>query len=194
MDRTNEPTHDWCEVESMIYRYRVLLGWSITVGPDELALSGGSTVCSADLPIGLACEVQAALTRQMLDGPVVLVPGRQHRWLLLASPPDEEPVPARPLPGVDLRVVCDEPIPLPPSMTRHGPMRWVVPPVLSRRCLPPLSAIVAATRVAVSVSSPALTPQPRGATCRSTFDRAASPARSASLSGARSGPGLRSAR
>ena len=72
--------------------------------------------------------------------------------MLLATPSDENPVPPTPVPGVDLRVITEGPIALPPSSTPHGPLRWVVPPSLSRPWLPPLSAVVAAVGAAVSVS------------------------------------------
>ncbi|MGH4018207.1 MAG: hypothetical protein ACRDT0_02965 [Pseudonocardiaceae bacterium] len=138
--------------ETMIYRYRDLLGWPITRGAGgEFTLQTGDTVCAADLPVGLAGEVQATLRLRMLDGPVVLVPGRQHRRMLLARPPDAGPAPPRPVPGIDLRVITEGPVALPPSGTPRGPLRWVVAPSLTRPWLPPLSDIVAAVRAAVSV-------------------------------------------
>jgi len=140
------------EDEAMLQRYQDLLGWPITTSPDGATLRAGDRACAADLPIGLAGEVQAILRLRMLDGPVVVVPGRQHRWMLLATPSDENPVPPRPVPGVDLRVITEGPIALPPSSTAHGPLRWVVPPSLSRPWLPPLSAVIAAVGAAVSVS------------------------------------------
>jgi hypothetical protein len=151
MNQKEQYQRDWCDVETMIYRYRELLGWSITAGTDDVTLPAGETVCSADLPVGLASEVQATLQRRMLDGPVVLVPGRQHRWMLLATPLPKGPLPARVVPGIDLRLITEGPIALPPSTTPRGPLRWVVPPSLSCPRLPPLSAIIAATRRAVSV-------------------------------------------
>ncbi|HEU0090163.1 MAG TPA: hypothetical protein VFQ77_21330 [Pseudonocardiaceae bacterium] len=139
------------ENQAMIERYRDLLGWPITIDADLVTLLAGDVVCSADLPIGLACEVQATLQLRMLDGPVILVPGRQHRWMLLAKPSEDARVPSRPVPGVDLRVITEGAIPLPPSSTPHGPLRWVIPPSLSRPWLPALSAVMAATRAAVPV-------------------------------------------
>jgi len=140
------------EDEAMLQRYQDLLGWPITTSPDGATLRAGDRACATYLPIGLAGEVQAILRLRMLDGPVVLVPGRQHRWMLLATPSDENPVPPRPVPGVDLRVITEGLIALPPSSTAHGPLRWVVAPSLSRPWLPPLSAVVAAVGAAVSVS------------------------------------------
>ncbi|MFN2496964.1 MAG: hypothetical protein ABR608_13815 [Pseudonocardiaceae bacterium] len=151
MGRENQHRRAWGDAETMIYRYWALLGWPITTGTDGVTLPAGEQVCAADLPIGLANEVQAALQLRTLDGPVVLVPGRQHRWMLLATPSQDGPPPPRPVPGVDLRVISEGPIGLPPSSTPHGPLRWVVPPSLSRPALPPLSAIIAATCTAVSI-------------------------------------------
>jgi hypothetical protein len=151
MNQNEQRQRDWSDAETMIYRYRELLGWSITIEIDDVTLRAGETVCSVDLPVGLANEVQVTLQRRMLDGPVVLVPGRQHRWMLLATPSPDGPAPPRALPGIDLRLITEGPIALPPSTTARGPLRWVVPPSLSRPRLPPLSAIIAATRRAVSV-------------------------------------------
>lgn len=145
----------WHDTETMIYRYRELLRWPVIANAgNNITLPVSDTVCSVDLPIGLASEVQATLRLRGLDGPVVLVPGRQHRWLLLATPSAKKPMPTRPVPGVDLRVTTEGMIALPPSSTPQGPLRWVVPPSLGRSKLPPLSAILAATRTAVSVRPP----------------------------------------
>lgn len=155
MSQKDQRQHDWCDTETVLYRYRELLGWPVVTGTEDgdVILPASATVCSAALPIGLANEVQATLALRTLSGPIVLVPSRQHRWMMLATPPPEGAVPAKPVPGVDLRVVTNGPIVLPPSTTPRGPLRWVVPPSLSRPQLPPLSAIIAATRLAVSVSA-----------------------------------------
>ncbi len=138
------------EPEDEIYRYRDLLHWPITTLGDRFVVHAGDVVCAADLPLGLGGEVQASLRLRMLDGPVIAVPGKQLRWVLLAAPTSPAtPVQPQPVPGVDLHVVTHGPIALPPTATPYGPLRWVVPPSLPRPWLPPLTAVIGAVRAAV---------------------------------------------
>src|SRR5262245_54686742 len=126
MSQKDQRQRDWCDAETVLYRYRELLGWPVvTSAEDDIVLPAGTAVCSAALPVGRASEVQATLTQRTLNGPVLLVPGRQHRWMLLATPPKDGSIPAKPVPGVDLRVISDGPIVLPPSTTARGSLRWV---------------------------------------------------------------------
>ena len=142
------------EPDDQIYRYRDLLHWPITTADRHFVVHAGDVVCAADLPLGLAAGVQASLRLRMLEGPVIAVPGKQLRWVLLATPASPAtPVPPRPIPGLDLHVVTDGPIALPPTATPHGPLRWVVPPSLPRPWLPPLAAVIDAARAAVCVGA-----------------------------------------
>ena len=145
-DSGNRPT----ESEDEIYRYRDLLHWPITTFGERFVVHAGDVVCAADLPLGLAGEVQAALRLRMLDGPVIAVPGKQSRWVLLAAPTRPgPPLQPQPVPGVDLHVITNGPIALPPTATPRGPLRWVAPPSLPRPWLPPLRAIIDAVCAAV---------------------------------------------
>lgn len=142
------------EPEDEIYRYRDLLHWPITTAGGHFVVHAGDLVCAADLLLGLASAVQASLRLRMLDGPVIALPGKQLRWMLLATPASPaRPVQPQPVPGVDLHVITDGPIALPPTATPHGPLRWVVPPSLPRPWLPPLAAVIDAVRAAVCVGA-----------------------------------------
>lgn len=140
------------EPDDEIYRYRELLHWPITTADGHFVVQAGDVVCAADLPLGLAGEVHAALRLRMLEGPVIAVPGKQLRWVLLAAPANP-PVQPQPVPGVDLHVITDGPIALPPSATPHGPLRWVLPPSLPRPWLPPLATVINTVCAAVCVGA-----------------------------------------
>lgn len=102
MGQKKPPHRNWFDKEAVLYRYRDLLGWPVTADADNVTLQAGDTVCTVDLPVGLASVVQDALRVRMLDGPVVLVPGRQHRWMLLAAPSEQDTASLWSVPGVQL--------------------------------------------------------------------------------------------
>jgi hypothetical protein len=106
------------------HQYWLELGWTTTVDGDQLALELDDDIWGLRMPAGLAAELVATLRRMDLSCPVVELPGQQG--VVLLEPTEEaDPVPPLPTPVGKLPSGCR--VPLPPSMTVRGPVRWLTP-------------------------------------------------------------------
>lgn len=124
--------------------YQDRWGWRTAAGPGgglDLVLAGGLVAVLVTEQV--ARSALDLLARRNLDGPVLALPGHPVRWAFLAdlagTPAGTAATPA----GV---VVRTDRVPLPPTATRFGPVRWIRPPVPHRR-LPDLLVVLAAARL-----------------------------------------------
>lgn len=115
--------HTGEELRHTAHRYRLELGWATTVHGSQLVLELDDDIQGLQLPTALAAELVTALRAVGLSCPVVDLPG-QHvsRSVALLEPAGPS------LPAFPTSVGTLPPghrIPLPPSMTAHGPVRWL---------------------------------------------------------------------
>ena len=146
--------------------YRLRLGWPVRVEDDteQVVLLPGEVVQDAapaasrlvivDMPSGLGSSVRSVLRAREQPIVVFAVPNRQVRWRFITQVgADRRRLPARSLTGVDVHVLSDEPVPLPPSRIEHSEhldsaeLSWIEAPALvpGAGCpLPRLTAVLAA--------------------------------------------------
>ncbi|MFL6122906.1 hypothetical protein [Actinophytocola sp.] len=115
------------------HQYRLELGWTTTVDGSQLAVELDDDIWGLRMPTGLAAELVAALDRMDLSCPVIDLCDQQGVVLLLEPTGAAESVP--PLPAQVGKLPAGRRVPLPPSMTARGPVRWLTPhePVGGRR-------------------------------------------------------------
>jgi hypothetical protein len=98
-------------------------GWPVIVREDQVLLTLGFEAVALVLPDGLAEAVTAILAGRDRPAPVLMNPGTSQEWVLLAGEPFGVP-----LPWPDRARLLTGTLPLPPSITPHGPIRWQHPP------------------------------------------------------------------
>src|SRR2546430_1102231 len=92
-------------------------GWTLVSTGDRLLLAVDHLVSAVELPVAIAGEVQHFLAVRMLAGPVIVLPGKPGRWLLLTESADD----AAPINSTLLRArnssvhTSGTLVPLPPS-------------------------------------------------------------------------------
>ncbi len=98
-------------------------GWPVTIFGDQVLLAVGADAVALVLPAGLADAVTPILAARDRAAPVLARPGAPEHRILLAGEPFGAPLPwpagVRPIAGA---------VPLPPSLTPLGPIRWYEPP------------------------------------------------------------------
>lgn len=125
--------------------YATLLGWPVRAEGQAVLLAMTCGLTALAIPRASAAEVTPLLKLRDSAGPVLALPLDTVQWVFLAE--GNGLVPAQehaPLGGRYLRPPTQ--IPLPPSVTPHGPVKWVIAPDLSRRWLPTLAAVICAAR------------------------------------------------
>lgn len=103
------------------HQYRLELGWTTTVDGSQLAVELDDDIWGLQMPTGLAVELVSELRAMHLSCPVVDLPDRS----VVLLEPTEVAEPAPPLPSFVGRLPSGCRIPLPPSMTARGPVRWL---------------------------------------------------------------------
>jgi hypothetical protein len=113
-------------------QYWLELGWPTTVDGYQLAVELDDDIWGLRMPTALAVELVALLGRLDLSCPVIDLPGQQGVVMLL-EPTEVES--ALPFPTQVGKLPSGHRVPLPPSMTAAGPVRWLTPhePVAGRR-------------------------------------------------------------
>lgn len=92
------------------------------------------------------------LREQDMLGPVLMLPGRRLWWVFLTNPDDPGAVASSaPMVGARLRMSAPDTVTLPPGMTAHGPVRWIVAPEATSVRLPRLRAVLSAAWQTVAV-------------------------------------------
>jgi hypothetical protein len=114
------------------HQYWLELGWTTTVDGDQLAVELDDDIWGLRMPAALAADLVAALGRMDLTCPVLDLPDQQGVVVLL-EPTEVES--ALPFPTQVGKLPSGCRVPLPPSMTARGPVRWLTPhePVGGRR-------------------------------------------------------------
>jgi len=102
------------------HQYWLELGWTTSVDGSQLALELDEDIWGLQMPTGLAAELASELRAMKLSCPVVDLPDRS---VVLLEPAEVADALAFP-PGVGkLPAGCR--VPLPPSVTARGPVRWL---------------------------------------------------------------------
>jgi hypothetical protein len=104
------------------HQYWLELGWPTTVDGDQLAVELDDDIWGLRMPTTLAVELVALLRRGDLSCPVIDLPGQQGVVMLL-EPTEVES--ALPFPTQVGKMPSGCRVPLPPSMTARGPVRWL---------------------------------------------------------------------
>jgi len=94
-------------------------GWPVTVRGDQVLLTLGVEVTALVLPEGLTEAVTAILTGRDRQVPVLIDPRNPEERVLLAGEPYGMALPW----PVRVRILTGT-LPLPPSATPRGPVRW----------------------------------------------------------------------
>jgi hypothetical protein len=103
------------------HQYRLELGWATTVRGDQLALELDDDIWGLQMPTDLAASLLTALRAMHLSCPVIDLP--EPRSVVLIEPGRVDAAPALPRPVGKLPAGCR--VPLPPSRTDRGPVRWL---------------------------------------------------------------------
>ncbi|MEU7524316.1 hypothetical protein AB0A74_01120 [Saccharothrix sp. NPDC042600] len=121
------------------------LHWTVVVRPPAVELRLQATMRAVAVRAGVGCEVASLLWAAAPLGPVVAVPcGTLVLWAFLAADDPGDPYPVVPF-GAKL-LSRDRTLPLPPTRSRHGEVRWVSRPAADAPRLPRLSLLLAAIR------------------------------------------------
>jgi hypothetical protein len=107
------------------HQYWLELGWTTTVDGDQLAVELDDDIWGLRMPAALAAELVAALRRMDLFCPVLDLPD-QRGVVVLLEPTEVES--ALPFPTQVGKLPAGCRVPLPPSMTARGPVRWLTTP------------------------------------------------------------------
>ncbi|WP_133907388.1 hypothetical protein [Actinophytocola oryzae] len=103
------------------HTYHLELGWTTTVDGNQLALELDDDLWGLRMPTALAVELVAALRAMDFSCPVVDL--AEPSVVLLE--PVEVPVSTPRLPAAVGRLPSGCRVPLPPSVTGRGPVRWL---------------------------------------------------------------------
>ncbi|MGH3902419.1 MAG: hypothetical protein ACRDTA_30025 [Pseudonocardiaceae bacterium] len=105
----------------------------------------GCGVGAVEFLAGRGRAVIAVLRARNSLSPVLALPGRPVRWVFLTAPDDPGvAVNNVTMVGARLRMTAPDVLTLPPSVTAHGPARWIVSPGVGT-CTPPwLQAVLSA--------------------------------------------------
>jgi len=103
------------------HHYRLELGWTTTMDGNQLVVELNDDIWGLQMPTGLAVELVSELRAMRLSCPVVDLPDLS----VVLLEPTEVIESATPLPSFVGRLPSGHHVPLPPSMTRRGPVRWL---------------------------------------------------------------------
>lgn len=125
--------------------YRSVLHWSVDEDAGGVLLRLGCGVGAVEFLAARARAVIAVLRARDSLGPVLALPARPQRWVFLTTPDDPGAASSSvAMIGARLRMTAPDALALPPSLTAHGPARWIVSPGPGA-CTPPrLQAVLSA--------------------------------------------------
>lgn len=106
-------------------------GWLVTPCGHQVWLTLEPNTVALAIPVLLAAQVTGILAQRGCPPPTLIHPETPEHWVLLAGQRSERVLP---WPTWAHRVTGT--LPLPPTMTTHGPLTWVHPPQADtlRRC------------------------------------------------------------
>lgn len=110
------------------HEYRLELGWTTTVDGNQLTLELDDYTWGIQLPTSLAEDLVTALHAMHLSCPVIALPDRQNPRSVVLLEPDERPESVPPFPTLASMLPAGHRVPLPPSITARGPVRWLHEP------------------------------------------------------------------
>ncbi|NUT96438.1 MAG: hypothetical protein HOY78_30860 [Saccharothrix sp.] len=127
--------------------YATQFAWHVVVDGGSVGLCLDGPVRGVAMRAGFGCEVAGLLWSSEPLGPVLAVPGSAMLlWVFLVAPEEGGGCPAVP-PGSQL-LSTGQTVPLPPSRSRWGEVRWVKRPDPAARHLPGVRTLFAAVRAA----------------------------------------------
>ncbi|KAA2254438.1 hypothetical protein F0L68_30095 [Solihabitans fulvus] len=126
------------------WRYRADHDWHTEIIGNQLMLSLGRDLLGVCMSAGRAGEINHQLRLYRLTYPVLPLPGPRPRWVFLAS--DSGRAHRTGTPYFVALLDLNQRIPLPPSGTSSGPLRWIVPPERCADGIPGLDPILAVIR------------------------------------------------
>jgi hypothetical protein len=107
------------------HQYWLELGWTTSVAGSQLALELDEDIWGLQMPTGLAADLVAELHAMRLSCPVVDLPGQPTPRSVVLLEPAEVAQSAPPFPTPVGKLPAGHRVPLPPSMTARGPVRWL---------------------------------------------------------------------
>lgn len=135
-----------------IVDYQTVLRWPVEQDAGSVMLRLGCGVGAVDVAAGRGRDIIVVLNARDSLGPVLALPGRWLRWVFLTTPDDPGAAgSSTAMVGARLRMTGPDALPLPPSLTAHGPPRWIVAPRPGACTLPRLQAVLSAAWQTVAV-------------------------------------------
>jgi hypothetical protein len=121
-------------------------GWPAKAVGDLVVMRTGEQAHAINLPAGAGCRVRQALWMDLLNGPIIVIPGSRPRWVFLVRPAEDAADPViESLRARGAIVSLDGvAVPLPPSRLDAGLARWAVQPPAAQPWLPPFRAVASA--------------------------------------------------
>jgi hypothetical protein len=110
------------ELRHAAHHYRLERGWTTSVHGSQLALELDDDILGLQMPSRLAEDLVAALHSMRLSCPVIDLPGNRVSVVLL-EPTERQQSPA--FPACVGALPHGHRVPLPPSTTAQGPVRWL---------------------------------------------------------------------
>jgi hypothetical protein len=106
------------------HQYQLELGWTTSVHDNVIQLHLDDDIWGLRVAPDVAVDVVAALERMRLCCPVVDLPGPARQCVMLLEPVGRTAAAPPFLPSVR-RLPSGHRVPLPPSVTADGPVRWL---------------------------------------------------------------------
>lgn len=126
------------------------LGWPVDLRGDQVVLSLAGRATALIVPVDLAEVITSILAARDRPVPTLVHPGAPGGVVLIAGEPSSGSLP---WPGPVQ--VAEGALALPPSRTRHGPVRWYGPVPTHRLAHCREIDVFAAIRTALAASTPA---------------------------------------
>ncbi|MBP2336455.1 hypothetical protein JOF41_002633 [Saccharothrix coeruleofusca] len=125
------------ELHATVERCALRLGWPLVLVDGNVHLATDRGVVGLLVGARFGGHLLGELRGRGWEVPVLALPGVALRWAFLVRTP-VGPVPR--LPAWARVVSGPQLLPLPPSVTGHGPARWVHAPTGHPACVPPFAA------------------------------------------------------
>ncbi|GAA1027345.1 MULTISPECIES: hypothetical protein [Amycolatopsis] len=127
-------------------RYLAEYGWRTQIIDNQLMLPLNEELIGVSIPIGRAGEFNHHLAVHGLSYPIVALPTPRERWVFLAScAPSSHHLPTAHFVALLHR---QHRIPLPPSQSANGQLRWIAEPHSRPASIPDVGPLLKIARLA----------------------------------------------
>lgn len=110
------------QLHHAVHQYLLELGWTTKVHGSELVLELDNDIWGLQIPNDIATQLLTELAGRRLSCPVVDIPGR---WKVVLVEPADGVGSTPSLPESVSRIPSGAWVPLPPTVTPRGPVRWM---------------------------------------------------------------------